>query len=189
MAHQCAKVVEKVDEAKENGGYLDLSNCQLTQVPDAIFLLMKNVNLHSCDLSSNLITKIPPKLPTNFSLIKVLDLSKNRISSLPTEMSNLTMLETLDISSNSFDSLPPVIADIPSIKVINAKRNSISELDVDSITSNIHLESLNLENNPLNERSYEKLSLISSVKITLSEPGLIEEEENLPRSSDSRSCS
>ena len=83
MASGCARVVERVDAAKENGGYLDLSNCQLTKVPDAVFLLMKNVNVHSCNLSSNLISKIPPKLPNNFCLITVLDLSNNKLTSLP----------------------------------------------------------------------------------------------------------
>ena len=48
----------------------DLSECQLTQVPDAVFLLMKSVTLQSCSLASNLITKIPAKLPINFTLIK-----------------------------------------------------------------------------------------------------------------------
>ena len=185
MAHQCARVVEKVDAAKENGGYLDLSNCQLTQVPDAIFLLMKNVNLHSCNLSNNVITKIPPKLPTNFSLIKVLDLSNNRVSGLPNEMRNLTLLETLDISWNSFDSLPPVIAEMPNIRVINAKRNLIVEVELETFTGSVHLESLNLENNPLNEDNYEKLTQVTSVKIFLSEPGQTED-KHVSRSLDSK---
>ena len=47
----------------------DLSECQLTQIPDAIFLLMKNTSLQSCNLAGNLITKIPTKLATSFSLI------------------------------------------------------------------------------------------------------------------------
>ena len=98
MASGCARVVERVEAAKDNGGYLDLSNCQLTQVPDAVFLLMKNVNIHSCNLSNNLITKIPPKLPNNFCLIKVLDLSNNKLTSLPREMTNCSMMETLDMS-------------------------------------------------------------------------------------------
>merc|ERR1712045_529438 len=78
------RVVQRVDTAKEGGsGHLDLSECQLTQVPDAVFLLMKSVTLQSCSLASNLITKIPAKLPINFTLIKELNLSNNRVSVLP----------------------------------------------------------------------------------------------------------
>ena len=54
----------------DSGCVADLSECQLTQVPDAVFLLMKSVTLQSCSLASNLITKIPAKLPINFTLIK-----------------------------------------------------------------------------------------------------------------------
>ncbi len=48
----------------------DLSHCQLMQVPDAVYYLMRNTPLVACDLSSNVITKIPPKLPAKFSFIK-----------------------------------------------------------------------------------------------------------------------
>jgi hypothetical protein len=39
------------------------------QMPDAVFHLMRNTSLVTCNLSNNVITKIPPKLPLNFSLI------------------------------------------------------------------------------------------------------------------------
>ena len=47
----------------------DLSDCQLMQVPDAVYYMMRNTTLVSCNLSSNVITKIPPKFPAKFSLI------------------------------------------------------------------------------------------------------------------------
>ena len=39
------------------------------QVPDAIYFMMKNTKLTACNLSSNVLTKIPPKFPAKFSLI------------------------------------------------------------------------------------------------------------------------
>lgn len=39
------------------------------QVPDAVYHLMRHTELKSCDLSGNVITKIPPKLAVKFSLI------------------------------------------------------------------------------------------------------------------------
>lgn len=49
--------------------FSDLSDCQLMQVPDAIYFMMKNTKLTACNLSSNVLTKIPPKFPAKFSLI------------------------------------------------------------------------------------------------------------------------
>lgn len=49
--------------------YIDLSECQLVQVPDAVYHLMRNTELKTCDLSSNVIRKIPPKFAVKFSLI------------------------------------------------------------------------------------------------------------------------
>ena len=39
------------------------------QVPDAIFHLMRETPLTTCNLASNIITKIPPKLAMSFTLI------------------------------------------------------------------------------------------------------------------------
>lgn len=47
----------------------DLSECQLMQVPDAVYHLLRHTELQTCDLSGNVITKIPPKFTDNFSLI------------------------------------------------------------------------------------------------------------------------
>jgi len=47
----------------------DLSECQLMQVPDAVYHLMRHTALKGCNLSSNVITKIPPKFAVKFSLI------------------------------------------------------------------------------------------------------------------------
>ena len=49
--------------------FADLSDCQLMQVPDAIYFMMRNTALKACILSSNVITKIPAKFPSKFSLI------------------------------------------------------------------------------------------------------------------------
>jgi len=172
MAHQCARVVERVETAKENGGALDLSECQLTQVPDAVFLLMKNVNIQSCNLAGNLINKIPTKLAINFSLIKELKLSNNRVSSLPTEMTNCTQLEHVDISSNSFVTLPPVLGQIPSLKTILARKNYLADVDVEIILGASNLETIDIEENPLSKKTYDEMSELSGsesrVKILLS---------------------
>lgn len=39
------------------------------QVPDAVYHLMRHTELKTCDLSSNVITRLPPKFAVKFSLI------------------------------------------------------------------------------------------------------------------------
>jgi len=162
------RVVQCTQAAKENGGRLDLSDCQLIQMPDAVFHLMRSTPLVSCNLANNVITKIPPKLPLSFNLITELDLSNNRISALPNEMTACTQLETLNISQNSFVTLPPVLLDIPSLVHINAKNNFIADVDVESIEAKGSLEQLNLDENPLSATVHDKLATITSIRITLS---------------------
>jgi len=171
------KVVHRCDDAKENEN-LDLSDCQLMQVPDAVFLLMKNTTLHSCSLAGNLITKIPPKLAMSFSQITELNLANNRISALPNEMSNCTQLETIDISANSFVQLPPVLVEIPSLNKVNASKNFIADVEIEAMVSCPNLEHINLEENPLNKNVYEELAKISSIRVLLS-PREQEEWEDL----------
>merc|ERR1712154_259433 len=160
------KVVHRCDAAKENQ-HLDLSECQLTQIPDAIFLLMKSTNLQTCSLAGNLITKIPTKLAVSFSLITELNLSNNRISALPTEMTNCTQLEKIDISSNSFVQLPSCLTEMPQLKSLNASKNFLADVELETVSST-GLETLNLEGNPLSKASYDELSRVTTVRVLLS---------------------
>ena len=112
--------------------FLDLSECQLIQLPDAVFHLMRNTELKSCDLSGNVITKIPPKFALKFSLISELNLSHNQMGKLPDELIDLACLEILDISHNSFLGLPSVVFKIPKLMQLRANNNSIiGELNED----------------------------------------------------------
>ena len=101
-------------------------------------------------------------------LFAELDLSNNRISMLPGEMTNCTQLESIDISSNSFVTLPPVLAEMPSITKIIARKNYVAELDVEVVASLGNLATLNLEENPLNKTTYEDLERLTSLQILLS---------------------
>jgi hypothetical protein len=42
--------------------YVDLSECQLMQLPDAVFHLMRETPVKSVDLARNVLFKIPAKL-------------------------------------------------------------------------------------------------------------------------------
>lgn len=161
------KVVHRCNDAKENSN-LDLSDCQLMQMPDAVYHLMRDTPLLQCSLAGNVIAKIPPKFPISFNLLTELDLSNNRISSLPAEMSSCTQLEVISIASNSFVSLPSVLLDMTSLAKIDAKKNFIADVEVEALVSCSNIEQVNLEDNPLVPASWDQLSQVTSLRVILS---------------------
>jgi len=160
------RVVGRCDAAKENNN-LDLSECQLMQVPDAVYHLMRHTELKSCDLSSNDITKIPPKFAIKFSLITDLNLSHNQMAKLPDEFADLGNLLRLDISHNTFISLPSAIFKIPKLERLNASNNRIIDVEIEEIKAAPALQEVDLTSNPLTPRCHDKLSLITKFKINL----------------------
>jgi len=172
--------VVRCEDAEENGGKLDLSSCKLIQVPDALYFMIeeRNIEITACNLSSNVIKKIPPKFPTKFNMITDLNLSQNKLSALPEEVSKCSQLETVDISQNLFVSLPNCLLNLPKIIQINAAKNSITDVDIELISTCESLENLNLEENPLTRDCQENISSITNKKI-LTTPREMEEWEDL----------
>ncbi|KRT80971.1 hypothetical protein AMK59_6253 [Oryctes borbonicus] len=161
------RVVGRCNEAQENNR-LDLSECQLMQVPDAVYHLMRHTELKSCDLSGNVITKIPPKFAVKFSLITALNLSHNQMSKLPEEIADLASLLRLDISHNTFIALPNAVYKIPKLEYLNASDNHIVDVEVDRLGAAPSLLTVDLRNNPLTARCHGQLAEISHIEISLS---------------------
>ncbi|XP_015605808.1 leucine-rich repeat protein soc-2 isoform X2 [Cephus cinctus] len=177
MANAVTRVILRCEEAQENEN-LDLSECQLMQVPDAVYHLMRHTELKRCDLSGNVITKIPPKFAVKFSLITELNLSHNQMCKLPEELAELQALEMLDISHNTYIALPSVTFRIPQLKQLLANNNSIIEVDVERLKLAPALEFVDLQENPLTPRVHDALSSVTLIKIEMT-PREAEEWEDL----------
>jgi len=160
------RVVGRCNEAQENSK-LDLSECQLMQVPDAVYHLMRHTELKSCDLSGNDITKIPPKFTVKFAHIGSLNLAHNQMAKLPDEIADLAHLTRLDISHNTYISLPEAIFKIPNLRELNASNNYITEVEIDLVRQAPALEALDLTVNPLTARSHDHLATITRVRVLL----------------------
>ena len=96
-----------------------------------------------------------------------MNLSNNRISALPSEITNCSQLEKIDISSNSFVQLPSCLTDLQKLKSLNASKNFIAEVEIEPVTGS-SLETLNLEENPLSKSCYEEMCRLIQVKVLLS---------------------
>ncbi|CAG0890175.1 unnamed protein product [Darwinula stevensoni] len=128
---------------------VDLSECQLMQVPDAVYHLLRNTRLSECDLSNNAIGKLQAKFPLKFNAITSLSLSHNNLGTLPDDMSQLSDLTRLDISHNAFTALPRCIFKMPSLRVLLAKKNFITDAESERLGRRPHLEEVDLTENPL----------------------------------------
>ncbi|XP_063243044.1 leucine-rich repeat protein SHOC-2 isoform X2 [Bacillus rossius redtenbacheri] len=161
------RVVGRCNDAQENNN-LDLSECQLMQVPDAVYHLMRHTTLKGCNLSSNVITKIPPKFAVKFSLITDLNLSHNQMSKLPDELSDLAELARLDISHNAYIALPRVVFKIPKLARLRANNNHIVDVEVERLQDAPSLEEVDLQENPVSPRCHDALTAVSSPRVLLS---------------------
>ncbi|XP_058823337.1 leucine-rich repeat-containing protein 20 isoform X2 [Topomyia yanbarensis] len=169
MASIVAKVVTRCEEASETKK-LNLSECELIQVPDAVYHLMRHTELKTCDLSGNVITKISPKFALKFNLITDLNLSHNQMAKLPDELADLHSLQMLDIAHNSFITLPAVVFKMPKLRELRANNNAIIDIDRDEIITSDSLELVDLKHNPLTPMCHELLKNANvAFRILLSE--------------------
>nr|CAD7412438.1 unnamed protein product [Timema cristinae] len=146
----------------------DLSECQLMQVPDAVYHLMRHTTLKGCNLSNNVITKIPPKFAVKFSFITNLNLSHNQLSKLPDELADLEELEKLDISNNAYIALPSVVLKISKLTHLRANNNHIVDVEVERLQDARSLQEVDLQNNPVASRSHDALLAITAPRVLLS---------------------
>ena len=173
------KVVQRCDEAEETKT-LDLSHCSLMKVPEAVtFILTERAyDIIKVNLAHNKISKITPQFGgACFLNITSLNVSTNKLSTLPAELNQCKQLQSVDISVNNFVEIPAVLLQLESVTDINAKTNYIAEVDDDEIENSESLELLNLEENPLSPSCRDKLQRIDRVRIIMTERKLEEWED------------
>ncbi|XP_006817519.2 uncharacterized protein LOC102806781 [Saccoglossus kowalevskii] len=68
-AAEVAKVANKCREAQADK-QLDLSDCNLKAIPDAVYIFFRETSPEICNLSLNVLKIIPAKFPSNFNNLK-----------------------------------------------------------------------------------------------------------------------
>ncbi|KAK2820599.1 hypothetical protein Q5P01_023558 [Channa striata] len=107
---------------KINGNEVDLSLCNLTEVPVKELALFPKATV--VDLSCNNITSLPPEFCSLTHLVKV-DLSKNQLTCLPDDLGNLVNLQHLDLYNNKLTVLPVSFSQLRSLKWLDLKDNPL----------------------------------------------------------------
>ncbi|CAD5231235.1 unnamed protein product [Bursaphelenchus okinawaensis] len=136
------------------------------------------ISLTYLDLSDNHLTDLPDVL---FSLpLKVLLLSRNRLQSISAEIRHLgPTIEEIDLSSNKIRSLPNGLSVLTELKVMNLRGNQLKDLPGDIGTMNVR--SLDLGNNLLIRLPVEFCKLGGCVDFKVDGNPLIEPPMNVVR--------
>lgn len=66
MAEESARIAQRCEEAKETK-VLKLDGCGLRKFPDAVFFILRGVEITSVSLAGNALKKLTPKLAQNFT--------------------------------------------------------------------------------------------------------------------------
>lgn len=110
------------------------------------------------NLSNNKLKSMPSEIG-NMKSLQTMDLSGNLLSSLPASIINLKELNYLNISNNAFNTLPPEFAEQISLTRLNISSNAMSAIPP-CIVKLIKLKTLDLSKNYLQHLAVMPLSLL-----------------------------
>ena len=173
MASDCARVHERLESARATG-FLDLSECKLTQIPNGILMVMKSSYdpevdqpITRCSLAKNFLKNFPPKLIREeklFGNLSVLDISSNKLSVLPSEIESMKGLKELDLSRNQFEYVPEIVWSLPGIEYVGLAGNAIASVCVERIRDAPNLKRADFVDNPLGDVAKSKLAALAVEK-------------------------
>ncbi|KAI4875774.1 hypothetical protein NFI96_024286 [Prochilodus magdalenae] len=151
---------------------LDISCCELPEVPSSAFSICKVLHKKVFILHGNELRSLLPKgcNINTLATIKVLDLHENKLTSLPDDIGQLSALQVLNAEHNQIKTLPESIGDLRNLQTLNVKGNCLSELP-SSVGCMSSLRTLDLSENNIRElpkelanaRTLESLSLDACV--------------------------
>ncbi|MBN3948066.1 MAG: leucine-rich repeat domain-containing protein [Nostoc sp. NMS7] len=141
------KAEQRIEKARQEGATeLDLSNMELTEVPEAIASLSQ---LQELNLSNNQLTEIPDAI-ASLSQLQELNLSNNQLTEIPDAIAFLTQLQELNLYNNQLTEIPDAIGSLTLLQSLDLSSNQLTEIP-DAITSLTLLQTLYLSSNQLTE--------------------------------------
>lgn len=140
--------------SKEAGAddILDISACELSEVPSSAFSICKVLQKKVFILHNNELRSLLPKGCdiSTLAALKVLDLHENKLTSLPEDIGKLASLQILNVEKNRLKALPESIGDLRFLQTLNLKGNCLGELP-SSVGSLCSLRTLDVSDNKIVE--------------------------------------
>lgn len=128
-------------------GVCTLPNSNLKEFPKELFLI-EGV-LRTLDLSGNKLTSVPTAI-SKFEQLKHLTLMNNRIAFLPDSVGNLKKLETLSLGGNHVVRLPETLSQLSNLRNVNLSDNRLAAFP-HCFCGLKHLDVLDLSRNRISE--------------------------------------
>jgi len=132
-------------ETAEKTGALNFTDKGLEKFPPDMSKVEKN--LRNLDLSNNKINSLPSNIG-HFKVMKTLSISKNKISALPEDMGKMTKLENLNLSFNLLQTIPSSFQQLKHLREVNLSHNNFSTFP-SSLLNLKQLNVLDLANNKI----------------------------------------
>jgi F0F1-type ATP synthase delta subunit len=124
--------------------FLDLTNINLTTLPECIGQLVNLITLH---LHNNKLTTLPDTFG-KLAKLKELHLRNNKLTTLPDTFGQLVNLKCLYLHDNNFSTLPECIGQLVNLTMLSLNRNNLTALP-ESFGQLVNLTFLDLEHNNL----------------------------------------
>ncbi|XP_077140045.1 E3 ubiquitin-protein ligase LRSAM1 isoform X2 [Ranitomeya variabilis] len=162
--------------AKEAGAdeILDISKCELSEVPDAAFSTCRVLQKKVLILHSNFLSQLVPKSIQILDLatLKVLDLHDNQITSIPADIGQLKSLRVLNVERNVLRFLPDSIGNLIQLQTLNVKGNKLKLLPP-TVGGLRCLRTLNISENRLSELPPALANVRTLETLTLDTSGMV----------------
>ena len=107
------------------------------------------VTVTTLDLSNNSLTAVSQADLTAFTLLEVIDLSHNRITTVDVDSLLNTRIEDMNLAHNDLTSIPDFNYNVSPLRFLDVSHNMISSIPSDSINSGQPEEELDVSYNPL----------------------------------------
>ncbi|KAL3075182.1 hypothetical protein niasHS_013405 [Heterodera schachtii] len=156
-ARGVTQVMNRCEEAKASG-FLDLSDCSLMYIADAIYMVLRGSQINRCSLKDNKLKKFPVKLVTKFPDMDVINLEGNQLAELPPEIGQWGRLRGINVAHNRLAQFPVPLFSCNALSLLDLSDNPIEDIDADAIHRSFPaLKQLHLRECPINEAKIEAL--------------------------------
>jgi len=126
MGNQAGSLKKHLETAEKTGA-LNFTDKGLEKFPPDLVKVVGN--LRNLDLSNNKIPTLPQNIGA-FKMLKNLTMSKNKLTAIPDDLGKLSKLESLNLSFNLIQSVPSSFQQLKNLKEIHLSHNQISTFPV-----------------------------------------------------------
>ncbi|XP_059616470.1 E3 ubiquitin-protein ligase LRSAM1-like [Phlebotomus argentipes] len=144
-----ARLEKKLCLARETPeAVFDISQCNLKEVPQGVFVLCKVLRKESLLLSENKLSSLlcSGSSLADLSLLTTLDLRSNKFRKLPDELYKLENLRELVVSQNQLTTLPPTLNRLRKLELLDIAENCLQSIE--QVSCMLQLRILNVSGNP-----------------------------------------